>query len=117
EVRLDREVASVPGEVGRVDSHEPEERVRRVAEELQIAALVDMSVVVDPRGGHLRMEETRRRVERVADGVPLEEGSLPGGERRAGADARPAQALEHADEAFVAQPLQVADGRAVSLEV
>jgi hypothetical protein len=52
-VRLGGVVAPAGGEVGGVDADQAEQRVGRVAEQLQIAELGDMAVVVDPIRGNL----------------------------------------------------------------
>ena len=60
EVRLDSEVAPAGGEIVRVDPDRGEERVRRVAEDLQIPALVDVAVVVDPVRRDVRRVQPER---------------------------------------------------------
>jgi len=84
EVCLDREVAPALREVLRIDAEVAKERVRRVAEQLQVATLVNVTVVVDPVGRHARRLESHRLREivvlpqhvRVAG---LEEHALPPG--------------------------------------
>ncbi len=113
EVRLDREVAAARGEILGVDADRPQQRVARVAEQLQVAALVDVAVVVDPVGGHPRTVEAEQ-----AGAVQLrarrtrrsEEPALPFGEGRAGSGLVSPQCLEHGDEDVVTRALELPHG-------
>ena len=72
EVRLDGEVAADALEVGGVDADQAQQRVGRVAEHLQVAALVRVAVVVHP----LRRHRGRVQLQR------LREVGRGGGRRR-----------------------------------
>ena len=111
DVALDRVGAVAALEVRGVDADVAEERVRRVAEHLEVAALGHVAVVVDPRGVDRRLVQAQRsrrivdpsRVaaaansrascssEHLARGVPARRGAPAAarrGCRRAGARAR-----------------------------
>ena len=60
EVRLDGEVAAHALEVGGVDPDQAQQRVGRVAEHLQVAALVRVPVVVHPLRRHRRRVQAQR---------------------------------------------------------
>ena len=66
DVGLDREPAEAPGEIGLVEADQAQQRVAGVAEQLQVAALVHVAVIVDPVGRdpgavELRAAATGRR--------------------------------------------------------
>ena len=63
EVRLDREVAAARRQVRGVDADVAQQGVRGVAEQLQVAALVRVAVVVDPlRADAVAVQAQRRAV-------------------------------------------------------
>ena len=99
EVRLDGEVAAAALEVVGVDPQSCEQRVCGVCKELEVPALVNVPVVVDP----LRRNASHRTCARGA-----QQPSLPGCEGRAGGRFLGAEGLQEPDEHPVPQPLELA---------
>ena len=122
DVGLDREPAEAPGEIGLVEADQAQERVRGVAEQLQVAALVHVAVIVDPVGRDRRPVEAQGLGEVDGVDVGLAEARVVEPRRvlledLPGTPVVRLQALHHRDQAVVAQPLQLADRAAARLLV
>src|SRR5205085_2153456 len=98
EMRLHGEEAAAAREVAGIDADGAEQLIGRVGEELEITALVDVAVVVDPICRHLPRSRRAR----------AEQPTLPRSERRTGAGLLDAKGLEEANEHPVALLLELA---------
>ncbi len=57
DMRFHRVVAVAALDIGKIDTDQPQQRVRRIAEHLQIAMLSHMAVIVDPCRADLGVDQ------------------------------------------------------------
>ncbi len=124
DVGFDRVVAVAGLDIGEVDADHLEQCIGGVAEELQVAMLGHVAVVVDPGGVDLGIDQTQRpgRVQALRRAAALfPKPLLEIGEQLAGTPAFAAvaglQGMHDTDEVFVPDSFEFADGATGGLRV